>query len=82
MPRALSHYASPVFGDSGKGLPQNLTQGGTKEILLSKLVWLYKVLDKLGQTFKLDLYEGMRHALQRFGTGSGLGAQRGRGFGQ
>ena len=54
-------YASPVYGDFSKGFPPTLIQGGTKEILLSGFIRLYRALDTAGKTVKLDIYEGMPH---------------------
>lgn len=57
-------YASPVYGDFGKGFPPTLIQGGLKETLLSGFVRLYQALDAAGVPVKLDLYEGMIHNFQ------------------
>jgi monoterpene epsilon-lactone hydrolase len=54
-------YASPVYGDFGKGFPPTLIQGGTKEVLLSDFVRMYQALDAAGVPVKLDIYEGMPH---------------------
>ncbi len=61
-PKDQKHpYVSPVYGDYTKGFPPTLIQGGTKEIFLSNFVRHYQALDAVGQTVKLDLYEGMIH---------------------
>lgn len=57
-------YASPVYGDFGKGFPPTLIQGGLKEVLLSGFVRFYQALDVAGVPVKLDLYEGMIHNFQ------------------
>ena len=57
-------YVSPVYGDFGKGFPPTLIQGGTREILLSNFVRLYRALDTAEQTVTLDIYEGMLHVFQ------------------
>lgn len=40
-------------------------QGGTKEILLSNFIRLYRALDMTGVPATLDLYEGMPHVFQQ-----------------
>jgi acetyl esterase/lipase len=61
----LAHpYASPVFADFAPGYPPTLIQAGTRELLLSDSVRLYRKLDAVGIDVKLDLYEGMWHVFQ------------------
>lgn len=57
-------YISPVYADFSGGFPPTLIQGGTKEILLSSFVRLYRALDMAGMPATLDLYEGMPHVFQ------------------
>lgn len=52
---------SPVYGDFGPGFPPTLIQAGTKEILLSGAVRLYRAIDDAGGTATLDVWEGMWH---------------------
>ena len=56
---------SPLYSDFSKGFPPTLIQGGTKEILLSTAVRLYRTLDTAGQEVTLDIYEGMPHVFQQ-----------------
>ncbi|MBL4757159.1 MAG: alpha/beta hydrolase, partial [Rhizobiales bacterium] len=56
---------SPLYSDFSKGFPPTLIQGGTKEILLSTTVRLYRTLDTAGQEVTLDIYEGMPHVFQQ-----------------
>jgi acetyl esterase/lipase len=58
-------YVSPVYGDFSRGFPPTLIQGGTKEVLLSSFVRLYRALDSAGVPVILDLYEGMPHVFQQ-----------------
>src|SRR5471032_1683518 len=70
-PDHLMHpYASPIHGDFGKGFPPTLIQAGTREILLSDAVRLYRALDVAGGIVKLDIYEGMPHVHQSWPTGT------------
>ncbi|MEM8935087.1 MAG: alpha/beta hydrolase [Pseudomonadota bacterium] len=55
---------SPVYASFDKGFPPTLIQVGTKEIFLSEAVRLYQKLDAVGQTTKLDVFEGMWHVFQ------------------
>jgi len=57
-------FASPVFGDFARGYPPTLIQAGTRELLLSDSVRLYRGLDAAGIRVTLDLYEGMWHVFQ------------------
>jgi acetyl esterase/lipase len=57
-------FASPVFGDFAQGYPPTLIQAGTRELLLSDSVRLYRKLDAAGIPVTLDLYEGMWHVFQ------------------
>ena len=57
-------YASPVHGDYSAPFPPTLIQGGTRELLLSDFVRLYRALTDGGQEAILDLYEGMPHVFQ------------------
>jgi monoterpene epsilon-lactone hydrolase len=57
-------YVSPVYADFSGGFPPTLIQGGTKEVLLSSFVRLYRALDMAGVPVTLDLYEGMPHVFQ------------------
>ena len=64
----LHPYASPLYGDFSKGFPPTLIQAGTREILLSDSVRLYRALDLADCTVTLDLYEGMPHVHQSLPT--------------
>ena len=57
-------YASPVHGDFTADFPPALIQGGTRELLLSDFVRLYRALVDAGKVAVLDLYEGMPHVFQ------------------
>jgi acetyl esterase/lipase len=57
-------FASPVCGDFVQGYPPTLIQAGTRELLLSDSVRLYRKLDAAGIPVTLDLYEGMWHVFQ------------------
>jgi epsilon-lactone hydrolase len=57
-------YVSPVYGDFRDGFPPMLIQGGTREILLSDFVRLYRASTEHGNIAVLDLYEGMVHNFQ------------------
>ncbi len=57
-------YASPVHGDYRSPFPPTLIQGGTRELLLSDFVRLYRALIDGGKEAILDLYEGMPHVFQ------------------
>lgn len=52
---------SPVYGDFGPGFPPTLIQAGTKEILLSGAVRLYRAIDGASGMVTLDVWEGMWH---------------------
>ena len=52
---------SPIYADYAKGFPPALIQDGTKDILLSGSVRLYRAIVDSGGIAKLDLYEGMWH---------------------
>jgi monoterpene epsilon-lactone hydrolase len=68
-PHDLLHpYASPIYGDFSKGFPPSLIQAGTREILLSDAVRLYRRLDLADCAVTLDLYEGMPHVHQSWPT--------------
>ena len=61
----LDHpYASPVHGDYAKPFPPTMIQGGTRELLLSDFVRLYRALVRGEKEAVLDLYEGMPHVFQ------------------
>ncbi|MBV6415825.1 MAG: hypothetical protein CMLOHMNK_00346 [Steroidobacteraceae bacterium] len=55
---------SPVHGDFDAGFPPTLIQCGTREILLSGCVRLYRRLDAAGCRACLDVYEGLHHSFQ------------------
>ncbi len=57
-------YVSPVYGEYSDDFPPTLIQGGTKEILLSDFVRLYRAIRDGGGHVELDLYEGMPHLFQ------------------
>ena len=57
-------YASPVHGDYSAPYPPTLIQGGTRELLLSDFVRLYRALIDGGKEAILDVYEGMPHVFQ------------------
>lgn len=55
---------SPVHGRYDAGFPPTLIQCGTREILLSDSVRLYRRLDDAGCPVRLDIYEGLHHSFQ------------------
>ena len=55
---------SPVYAEFDESFPPVLIQGGTREVMLSGFVRLYRAIDSAGGIAKLDLYEGMFHAFQ------------------
>ena len=55
-------YISPVFADFAPGFPPTLIQVGTREILLSDSVRLYRAICGGGGDARLDVYEGMPHS--------------------
>lgn len=57
---------SPLFGDFTKGFPPTLIQVGTKELLASDSVRLFKKLKAAGQEVEIDLQEGVWHAIPVF----------------
>jgi len=57
-------YVSPVYADFSGGFPPTLIQGGTKEILLSSFIRLYRALDQAAIPVTLNVYEGMPRAFQ------------------
>lgn len=59
-------YVSPVYGDFSKKFPPTLIQVGSKEILLSDAIRMYRILDDHGIESKLDVYEGMWHVWQGY----------------
>jgi acetyl esterase/lipase len=59
-------YVSPVYGDYSKPFPPTLIQGGTRDLLLSDSVRLYRAILAGGNEAILDLYEGMAHAYHTF----------------
>lgn len=63
-------YVSPIYGDFTKGFPPVLLQVGTREILLSDSVRLYRAIEGAGGDAKLDVYEGMTHVFQSYMVGT------------
>ena len=59
-------YVSPVYGDFSKKFPPTLIQVGSKEILLSDAIRMYRTLDDHDIETKLDVYEGMWHVWQGY----------------
>ncbi|MEP2280158.1 alpha/beta hydrolase fold domain-containing protein [Maribacter sp.] len=59
-------YVSPVYGDYSKNFPPTLIQVGSKEILLSDAIRMYRTLDDHDIETKLDVYEGMWHVWQGY----------------
>jgi monoterpene epsilon-lactone hydrolase len=59
---------SPIYADFSKGFPPSLIQDGTKDILLSGSVRLYRALEDANARPVLDLYEGMWHDFQSWNT--------------
>jgi epsilon-lactone hydrolase len=55
---------SPIYADFKKGFCPTLIQEGTKTILMSGSVRLYRELDAAQQHPTIDMYEGMWHAFQ------------------
>ncbi len=55
---------SPVHGAYDAGFPPTLIQCGTREILLSDSVRLYRRLDDAGCAVRIDVYEGLPHSFQ------------------
>ena len=53
-------FISPINGDFG-GFPPTLIQVGTKEILLSDAIRLYRKAKDAGGIITLDIFEGMWH---------------------
>lgn len=53
---------SPAYGEFDAEFPPVLIQCGTREILLSGCVRLYRRLEAAGAIVVLDLYEGMYHS--------------------
>jgi len=56
-------FISPIYGDF-KDFPPILIQVGTKEILLSDAIRLYRKAKKAGVEVSLDVWEGMWHVFQ------------------
>ncbi len=59
-------YVSPVYADYSQGFPPTLIQAGTREILLSDAVRLYRALANADIPVFFDPYEGMWHVFQGF----------------
>lgn len=59
---------SPIYARYGRDFPPALIQDGTKDILLSGSVRLYRAIEDSGGTAKLDLYEGMWHDFESWQT--------------
>ncbi len=57
-------YVSPIHADFRAGFAPTLIQVGTKEILLSDSIRLYRAIDSANGTTVLDVYEGMPHVFQ------------------
>lgn len=55
---------SPLFADYTKGFPPAIIQAGTRDLLLSDCVRLYRVLKDAGVDVDLSVWEGMWHAFQ------------------
>jgi acetyl esterase/lipase len=54
--------ASPVMADYGADFPPTLVLCGSREILLSDAVRLYRKLADAGVRARLDIYEGLHHS--------------------
>jgi acetyl esterase/lipase len=52
---------SPVYGDM-KGFPPTILTSGTRDLLLSNTVRVYRKLRRAGVEAVLQVYEGMSHA--------------------
>ncbi len=59
-------YVSPVYAEYTSGFPPTLIQAGTREIVLSGAVRLYRVMAEAGIAVVFDPYEGMWHVFQGF----------------
>lgn len=55
---------SPAYGSFAADFPPVLIQCGTREILLSGCVGLYRRLEEAGCSVALDIYEGLYHSFQ------------------
>ena len=55
---------SPFYADFTKGFPPTMIQDGTRTILLSDSVRMYRALKAAKQDAVIDLYEGMWHVFQ------------------
>jgi epsilon-lactone hydrolase len=61
-------HVSPIYANFKSGFPPILIQAGTREILLSDAVRLYRAIDQAGGLSILDIYEGMPHVFQTYGA--------------
>jgi len=52
---------SPIYADFPPGLPPTMILSGTRDLLLSCCVRLYRAMKKAGNTVELNLWEGMWH---------------------
>lgn len=55
---------SPLYSTFGEDFPPTLVQDGTRTILLSDSVRVYRALRDQGADATIDLYEGMWHVFQ------------------
>lgn len=54
-------WVSPVYADYGPTFPPTLIQSGSRELLLSDSIRLYRAMADHGVRVRLDLYDGMLH---------------------
>jgi acetyl esterase/lipase len=60
-------YVPPTISAEAQVVLKALIEVGTKEMLLSSSVRFYQALEAAGQSVKLDVHEGMWHALPQHG---------------
>ncbi|MET0255729.1 MAG: alpha/beta hydrolase [Luteibacter sp.] len=58
----LSHpYVSPLFGDFSKGFPPTFLQSGTRDMFLSNVVRMHRLLRRAQVPTELHVFEAMPH---------------------
>lgn len=58
----LAHpYVSPLFGDFGKGFPPTFLQSGTRDMFLSNVVRMHRLLRRANVPVDLHIFEAMPH---------------------
>jgi monoterpene epsilon-lactone hydrolase len=58
----LSHpYVSPLFGDFSKGFPPTFLQSGTRDMFLSNVVRMHRLLRRAQVPVDLHIFEAMPH---------------------